>query len=274
MLGAQKQLQLSQTQLFSHTKHKAAMARKQRSKRKQEQQQVEEEAEDAQNQQLVKEQALFFFSKDAVLPQEIYLQIMSYVPAFPYLFSMRRVCKGWRAFIQERVYEMITELDLLPHFDKEQQRHWWKYLTSYDKSTIHFLAAVFPNVTKLYVPLSVCRVNKMAGRQELFRKFEKLQELHVVPCDNDAAGFNNTWQWFPNKSVVYGVLLNVYVMMGFSYSSNELTKVNSIMDHCYVEDLHASYAPNKKANLTVTNLCILSDSVSCLKYFKFFAGLL
>lgn len=133
---------------------------------------------------LSKEQALTFFG--TLVPQDIFFSVMSFVPAFPNLFRMRRVSKSWQAFIEYKVYDLVEELDLLDHADTPAE------CRSIDLATLKFLTQVMPNVTRLVVPCNILasESNSVLGRYfcpkdsaNILKKWKRLQQLHLY-ADN------------------------------------------------------------------------------------------
>lgn len=144
------------------------------------QQETKIDNEDAENEQIVQQQATHFFSKDVVMPQEIYFLTLSFLPAFPCYFQLRRVSKGWKAFMEEKMYDFVQELNLLPNknISKELAD---KVL---HRAVIEFLPQVVPNVKRLYVPLQLWTSVKATIVNQNICKWNDL-EVHVFPCHND-----------------------------------------------------------------------------------------
>lgn len=55
-----------------------------------------------------------------LLPHDIFAEIISWIPAYPYYYSLRRVSKKWKKELEERIYE--TRVELLDLLEMDQSR--------------------------------------------------------------------------------------------------------------------------------------------------------
>lgn len=219
------------------------------------------------NAQIVQQQATNFFSKDVILPQEIYFLTLSFLPAFPTYFQLRRVNKAWKAFL-EKMYDLVDELNLLPHTQISDALA-NKVL---DLAVLDFLRQVVPNVKRLVVPLHLwtkVRATSVNARMEAWKDLE----LHIFPCKNDAS------EWFNVEELPQVKAITFYSMVfapRILYGNKEMKPATKlVLKYPYV---HAKVGiPFNEADLhypfvKVENFTDLENKEQFTEYCKYFIG--
>lgn len=120
--------------------------------------QASTEDDDSQLEQIANENNVlpFFGTKVAPIASDLFVTIMLYIPVYPYIFSYRKVSKNWKAFIEQRVYNLVTEIHLTMRLENMwrtaenmgfKERYGKKSVRNYE-AAVDFLAHVLPNVKK------------------------------------------------------------------------------------------------------------------------------
>lgn len=114
--------------------------------------------------------AQYFGTTEQTLPSEIFIHILLYVPAYPFLFTYRRVSTVWKKLIEQRVYNMVTSLNFCGY---EKQ---YKKLRSKDtlnwESIMQFLNLVMPNIKHVWIDGDV--------KCDSLQLLSNLQQVHLV----------------------------------------------------------------------------------------------
>lgn len=205
-----------------------------------------------------KEQAVQFFG--TVLPQEIFFSVMSFVPAFPNLFRMRGVSRGWQAFIERKVYDLVDTLDLLDHIGNPN--------ITIDTETLRFLTVVCPSVTKLYIPTNLLQLGpkrkyrspdfctRLSG--DILRKWN-LKELHIFA--------SNTWSRNVDASKLPPA--EQIIMYGFNESHDSLKNTGT-------KTIVQKYWYNKTKDIAKfedSTTFLINDPTEFLKFVQFYIGI-
>lgn len=104
-----------------------------------------------------------FGYKNAYMPEDIFFHCLSFLPAYPHFFKMLRVSKVWKAFL-EKAYDLVKHLHLI-----HLQVNW--------EANMRFFSKVFPNVTELFLPDLLQRMDYKV--QSIWKNWTQLKVIHI-----------------------------------------------------------------------------------------------
>lgn len=204
--------------------------------------------DDSQLEELAEHNVLQFFGKQD-MPQEIFLHIFLFVPAYPDLFLLRRVSKSWKAFIEQKMYDLVRHLDFScqvskggKFLDKMGFETKERFRITCDmRSAIKFLIKKMPNITTISIEYG------HESTDIKFEEFKNLQRLNVIfPFDfhvrNSYGGYikvpevhcyfiNGQMEWNPMSTVQYHycIKLNEKAPPRAGDNNIDLTNLESVL---------------------------------------------
>jgi hypothetical protein len=117
------------------------------------------------------------------IPADIFHYICSFIAAYPFYFTMRRVCKKWKQELEDVVYDQVKIMDLIPYdYVRRTNETTISYkiisffcVTKFRETVLPFLIQVFPNVTHLRL-----RVEDNRYTAPLLAGWQNLQHVEYI----------------------------------------------------------------------------------------------